>query len=242
MTAHSVVVVGDAHLGAIPDVNEEAMLAFLDHVPALGDALLVTGDLFDFWFTWRRVIPRPAIRTTAALVTLARRLPVMMIGGNHDRWGHDFWNRESGVRFEPHRLELDVGGLRVLTLHGDGMHREHLSADLLNRIINAPSVIRAVAALPPGIAFWAADRLRHNAEYAAAHPELADAAAIRQHAVAEQLLRDQPGLGAVVMGHTHRAAVREVAPGRWYLNPGAWLDGHCYGLLDGTGAALHRFS
>lgn len=234
--------VGDAHLGAIPGVNEEAMLAFLDHVPALGDALLVTGDLFDFWFTWRRVIPRLAIRTTAALMTLARRLPVMMVGGNHDRWGHDFWNRESGVRFEPHRLELAVDGRRVLTLHGDGMHREHPSADLLNRVINAPSVIRAVAALPPGIAFWAADRLRHDAEYAASHPEIADAAAIRQHTVAQKLLSEEPELGAVVMGHTHRAAVHEVAPGRWYLNPGAWLDGHRYGLLDGTSATLHRFS
>ena len=81
------VIVSDAHLGSVPDRVEEAFLAFLDHVPALGDGLLVNGDLFDFWFAYRRVIPRAGIRVVARLAELARRLPVAMTGGNHDRWG-----------------------------------------------------------------------------------------------------------------------------------------------------------
>lgn len=218
------------------------MLAFLDAVPSLGDTLLVTGDLFDFWFTWPKVIPRHAIRTTAALVSLARRFPVCMIGGNHDRWGSGFWDREAGLRFEPHRLELQVGERRVLALHGDGLHREHLRANVLNQFINSPLAIRAVAALPSSIAFWAADRLQHNPAYAAAHPGIVEQAATRQRVLAETMLRDDASLGAIVMGHTHRAAAHELFPGRWYLNPGAWLDGHAYGILDGTGASLHRFS
>jgi predicted phosphodiesterase len=44
------------------------------------------------------------------------------------------------------------------------------------------------------------------------------------------------------MGHTHAAAVVETSPGRWYLNPGAWLDGHRYATLDADGARLHQFS
>lgn len=218
------------------------MVAFLDAVPSLGDALLVTGDLFDFWFTWRRVIPRQAIRTTAALVQLARRFPVMMVGGNHDRWGSTFWDREVGLRFEAHRLECQVAGRRVLAVHGDGMHKEHLRANLLNRLINSPTIIRAVAALPPSLTFWAADRLQHDAAYATAHPEISEAAMARQRVIAEGLLAADAGLAAVVMGHTHRAAAVEVAPGRWYLNPGAWLDGHAYGILDADGASLHHFS
>jgi UDP-2,3-diacylglucosamine hydrolase len=234
-------VVGDAHLGAESAANEEAMLAFLDAVPSLGDALLVTGDLFDFWFTWPKTIPRHAIRTTAALVTLARRLPVHMVGGNHDRWGQGFWDREAGLRFDPHRLELDVAGRRVLAIHGDGMHREHLRANVLNQLINSPTVIRAVAALPSSFGFWAADLFQHDPSYAAAHPEIVEAGVARQRSLAERLMAEEPHLTAIVMGHTHRAVASELAPGRWYLNPGAWLDGHAYGLLDADGATLHHF-
>jgi UDP-2,3-diacylglucosamine hydrolase len=218
------------------------MLAFLDAVPSLGDALLVTGDLFDFWFTWRRLIPRQAIRTTAALIHLARRFPVMMVGGNHDRWGSTFWDDEAGLRFDAHRLELQVAGRRVLAVHGDGMHKEHLRANVLNRLINSPTVIRAVATIPSTLTFWAADVLQHNPAYAATHPEISEAAMVRQRGIAEELLAADPGLGAVVMGHTHRPAAVDVGGGRWYLNPGAWLDGHAYGLLDAAGATLHRFS
>lgn len=218
------------------------MLAFLDAVPSLGDALLVTGDLFDFWFTWRRVIPRQAIRTTAALVHLARRFPVTMVGGNHDRWGSTFWDEEVGLRFDPHRLRIDVAGRPVLAVHGDGMHREHLRANVLNRLINSPAVIRTVAAMPASWTFWAADRFQHDPQYAARHPEISEAAMERQARLAVTLLNAEPDLAAVVMGHTHRAAAREVSPGRWYLNPGAWLDGRGYGLLDANGATLHRFS
>ncbi len=218
------------------------MLAFLDAVPSLGDALLVTGDLFDFWFTWPRTIPRQAIRTTAALITLARRLPVHMVGGNHDRWGRDFWDREAGLHFDPHRLELELAGRRVLAVHGDGMHREHFRANVLNQLINSPTVIRAVATLPSALAFWAADRLQHDPSQAAAHPELVEAGVTRQRALAERLMVEDRGLGAIVMGHTHHPAAAEMSPGCWYLNPGAWLDGHAYGLLDADGATLHRFS
>lgn len=241
MIGHRLVVVGDAHLGAAPRADEDALIALLDAVPTLGDALLVTGDLYDFWFSYRRVIPRHAARVTAALITLARRLPVLMIGGNHDRWGGGFWE-ETGIRFAPHRLPFEAAGRRVLAVHGDGMHPERLSASLLNTLINSRPLIAAFRHVPPGIGFRVADALGHDPAFARAHPEVVEAAARRQRAIAERLLGDDPAIGALIMGHTHREAAEELAPGRWYLNPGAWLDGHRYALLDATGARLARFS
>lgn len=218
------------------------MLAFLDAVPSLGDVLLVTGDLYDFWYTWPRVIPRHAVRTTAALIALARRMPVAMVGGNHDRWGSGFWDAEAGLAFHSHRLDYQLGAQRLFLLHGDGLHREHLRANLLNRLINSPAVIRAFALVPPGLGFWMADRFQHDPAYAASRPEIVVEGARRQRAIAERLLVDDPGRSAVIMGHTHHAVAEEIFPGRWYLNPGAWLDGHRYGILSPGGATLHRFS
>ena len=110
---HTLVVVSDAHLGVTPPAVEEALLAFLDAVPTLGDSLLLNGDLFDFWFAYSRVVPRRGFRVAATLATLARRMPVLMVGGNHDRWGGDFWSRDLGLRFEPYRLTFRLGRLGV---------------------------------------------------------------------------------------------------------------------------------
>jgi UDP-2,3-diacylglucosamine pyrophosphatase LpxH len=69
-----------------------------------------------------------------------------------------------------------------------------------------------------------------------------DAAAARQRAWAEKLLADDAELGLVVMGHTHRAAAVEVAPGRHYVNPGAWFDGLRYAVVTPRTAELRRFT
>ena len=106
---HTLVVVSDAHLGVTPPAVEAALLAFLEAVPTLGDCLLINGDLFDFWFSYSRVIPRRGFHVAAALARPARRMPVLMVGGNHDRWGGDFWERDLGSRFHPHRLTFELG-------------------------------------------------------------------------------------------------------------------------------------
>ncbi len=51
----------------------------------------------------------------------------------------------------------------------------------------------------------------------------------------------QPDLGMIVMGHTHISAQQEMGLGKVYFNPGAWLDGHKYGVVTAGGAELKRF-
>src|SRR2546426_5474038 len=65
--ASRVVVVADAHLGQVPPAVAVAFHRFLDAVPDLGDALLINGDLFDFWFEYGSVIPRRHFGTVAKL-------------------------------------------------------------------------------------------------------------------------------------------------------------------------------
>lgn len=242
MIGERLVVVADAHLNASAPADEAAFLAFLDAVPRLGDSLLLAGDIYDFWFTWRRQVPRACIRVTSAIISLARHFPILMLGGNHDRWGDTFWGAETGLQFATRELRFRVGQRQVLAVHGDGLHEERRSAAVLNRLLDSRAVIAAFRMLPASWGFRIADTLGHDPAHAAAHPEIVDAAAARQAEWARRALLGDPGLGAVIMGHTHRAVVAEVAPGRWYLNPGAWLGEHRYGVLDAAGARLATFS
>ncbi len=241
MIGQRLVVVADAHLGAAPPASEEAFLAFLDTVPSLGDSLLLAGDVFDYWFSYRRLVPRRNFRVTASLVHLTRTMPVLMVGGNHDRWGDSFWDQDAGVRFDPHQLRFTIGGRDVLAVHGDGLHEERRSASVLHRLTSSPFVIGAYRLLHPDLGFWIADRMGHSLGYGRAHPQVTAAAAERQRAWATATLDVDPTLGAVIMGHTHRDAVIEHRPGQWYLNPGPWLEEHRYGILDVDGARVETF-
>ncbi|MGH7497646.1 MAG: UDP-2,3-diacylglucosamine diphosphatase [Gemmatimonadales bacterium] len=242
MLGHALVVVSDAHLGATPPSVEEAFLSFLDEVPTLGDCLLINGDLFDFWFSYSRVIPRRGFHVAAALHQLARRLPVLMVGGNHDRWGGDFWEKEVGVRFHPQRLDFSVGSRQVAAIHGDGLTEPKRWATLLHRLINHPVTAGVYRSLHPEIGFRLVDYLSPRLGDHTPDEGLLRDAALRQTGWAARLLDAEPELGLVVMGHTHRAELTEVSPGREYLNPGAWFDGWRYAVVTETRSDLRRFS
>ncbi len=237
----TLVVVSDAHLGAAPAAAEEALLAFLEAVPGLGDCLLVNGDLFDFWFSYSRVVPRRGFHVAAALARLGQRLPIVMIGGNHDRWGGSFWDREVGIRFEPHRASFDIGNRRVAAIHGDGLTEPRLRATVLHRVINHPITAAVYRALHPELGLRIVDALSpHLGDHSPDPAKLANAAA-RQRRWAGDLFTREPDLGLVIMGHTHQPALAEPVAGRQYLNPGAWFDGFRYAVATGSGAELRQF-
>lgn len=238
----TLVVVSDAHLGYAPPAVEAALLEFLDAVPSLGDALLVNGDLFEFWFAYRRVVPRHAFRIAAALTGLARRLPVYMVGGNHDRWGLEFWDREAGVRYGRDRLEFGAAGRRVLAIHGDGLRHPRRLTRLMQRLVSGRTASLAYRALHPEIGFPLVHRLSARLGEHGLRGPAVEAAAAGQRAWAEERLAADRSIDLLVLGHTHRAALVEVAPGRHYLNPGAWFDQRRYALVQRDGVELRQFT
>jgi UDP-2,3-diacylglucosamine hydrolase len=241
MPASRLVIVSDAHLGAAPANTEAALEAFLEAVPGLGDALLVNGDLFDFWFVYRHAIPRRGARVLALLGALARKIPVVMTGGNHDRWGDSFWERDLGIRFSGGELRFDVGALRVLALHGDGVAEVHWKARVMHHVTRHPAAVAAYRLLHPDFGIWLVDKLSGSLADHTRDPAVLDEASARQRTWAADRLRDTPEVGLLVMGHTHRPSVVEVAPGRRYLNPGAWIDGQRYAIATVDGVELKQF-
>ncbi len=243
MLGSTLVVVADAHLGAAAPAVTEGFLAFLARVPALGDALLVNGDLFDFWFSYRHVVPREGFAVAAALAQLGRAgIRIAMVGGNHDRWGDDFWQRDAGLAFDRHRLRFGVGRRTVLAVHGDGLTETRRRARLLNRVLASPVAEAAYRLIHPDLAVGLVRRLApHLGDDPLPAPAILDEAQRRQESWAQAEFARDPALDTIVMGHTHRAAARELAPGKLYLNPGAWFDGFRYAVLRDDGATLHTF-
>jgi UDP-2,3-diacylglucosamine hydrolase len=234
-------IVSDAHLGVASPQIERSFVSFLRGLSSEARSLIINGDLFDFWFTYSRVIPRRGFHVAAALARLRRQLPIVMVGGNHDRWDRDFWVRDLGLSFSPRRATFEIGCRTVAAIHGDGLAEPRWQAQLIHRVIQHPATAAVYRVLHPDLGLRMVDLLSPMlGDHTVDDAKLTRAAA-RQQAWAERLLADESRVGLLVMSHTHRAVLEELTAGRQYLNPGAWFDGFRYAVATESGAELRSF-
>lgn len=240
-------ILSDAHLGSAPPEAERTLLALLAHAKLEAKTVIINGDLFDFWFEWRHVMPRVGFRTLAALADLQQAgVEVLWIAGNHDCWGGEIATADVGVTFHVGPWRGEIGGWRALIEHGDG----------LRDLEDAPyRRLRSVLRNP--LAIWAFRRLLH--------PDWATALARKSShtsrnmrprdggeglkRVARNRLESEASTDLYVFGHSHVGALERTAHGV-FANPGAWMDSpqclrvtpESISLSTFDGSALHSVS
>jgi len=238
-----VIVVADAHLGQVPPAVGTAFHAFLDDVPQPGDHLVLTGDLFDFWFEYASVIPRKHFATVAKLQEVRTRgVSITFVGGNHDRWGGSFFTRDLGIQFFGGEAELDLNGRRAFIAHGDGLTEQHWSGALMHRVLRHRVTVAVFRVLHPTIGFWIADFFSRHLADSTKDRAVLDRAAAAQRKWAAEFLERHPAVQLVIMAHTHRPVVERWPDGRTYLNPGAFLDGGRYAVITPEAVELKQFT
>ena len=233
MVSRPTLIVSDAHLGAVPSENERAFGAFLERVPALAGELLINGDLFDFWFEYRTVIVSRHFQTLRRLAEIVDAgVRVRLVGGNHDAWGGEFLRDQIGVELLEGPLVTEIGGRRAYVAHGDGLGGGDWGYRVLKRVTRSGAGRSLFRLVHPDLGTRVARLVSATSDKQAAGPGDEDARADRLSRHADELLRSDPSLQLVVFGHAHRPELREVEPGRHYLNAGDWIH-HCtYALVD----------
>jgi UDP-2,3-diacylglucosamine hydrolase len=217
-------VISDVHVGHAPPEVERALLSFLRSLPGRAGSLLINGDLFEFWFEWRSVVPRSGVRVLAALMDLRDAgIPMRMIAGNHDCWGGDVL-RDAGVEFGFGPWTGLLAGWRARVEHGDGLRIvEDRRYRALRRVLRNPLAIRAFRVLHPDLA----SRLAMGSSNASRSYQPRDGGR-GLRAVAAAALAMDPALELLIYGHSHVAALERLPSGNVYANAGSWLDAPTY--------------
>ena len=230
-------VISDVHLGYAPESVERSLLSFLRALPGRANSLLINGDLFEFWFEWRTVVPRSGVRVLAALMDLRDAgIPMTMLAGNHDCWGGDVL-REAGIDFQFGPLTGLVGGWRARVEHGDGLRpEEDKGYRLLRRVLRNRLAIRAFGALHPDLA----SRLAMGSSQTSRNYQPRDEGR-GLRAVAEQQLAADPRLELLILGHSHVAALERTRSVGVYANAGSWLDAPTYLVVTNDRIALREW-
>lgn len=166
--------VSDVHLGldvANPKDRERRFADFLNSLPENTDALYLLGDIWDFWYEYRDVVPKGYVRVLAALQSLMDRgVKVYFFQGNHDIWTYSYFEELGMIRLQqPHVVE--IGQSTFCIGHGDGLGPVPLGYRILRWIFHNKVIQFLFSMLHPWLAFrlgnnWSkGNRLSRNEEY-----------------------------------------------------------------------------
>lgn len=166
--------VSDVHLGlqvGDPADREERFVSFLRGIAPDAGRLYLLGDIFDFWYEYRDVVPKGYYRVFAAIDELIRSgVEVYFFQGNHDVWTYHYFE-EIGMKRLEQPAVVEVGGLRLCLGHGDGLGPVPFGYRLLRSIFHCRFLQRLFSTLHPWIAFrlgngWSRhNRLARHEEY-----------------------------------------------------------------------------
>ncbi|RMI14565.1 MAG: UDP-2,3-diacylglucosamine diphosphatase [Calditrichaeota bacterium] len=224
--------ISDVHLGMRKGESEtereDRLLKFFDHVGIYGDRLIIVGDLFDFWFEYRTVIPRGYMRTLSALNQL-RELgkELHYVAGNHDFWMRDFLPRELGIQIHFDAFKYTIAGKHFYIHHGDGIAKWDKGYRLLKRIFRNRINIFLYSLLHPDLGIPLAKWVSHLSRQHTFRGDVPDDTDYRQ----EAMRRFEEGYDYVVFGHLHYPTLQEYGE-KVYVNLGDWIRHFSYGVFN----------
>jgi UDP-2,3-diacylglucosamine hydrolase len=229
----------DAHLGFAPASVHRQVLSFLKYLRGTAGAVIINGDLFEFWFEWKTVIPRSSFRILAALADLRDAgTPVIMIAGNHDCWGGEILTKDVGVDYRLEAWEGSLAGWASRVEHGDGLRpEEDRGYRALRRVLRNKLAISVFRWLHPDLATPLAG--------GSSHASRTYAARVRGQGLrdsASRALAARPDLELIVYGHSHVASLERLAGKQIYGNPGSWLDRPCFLRITPERVALREWT
>ncbi|HEX9912375.1 MAG TPA: UDP-2,3-diacylglucosamine diphosphatase, partial [candidate division Zixibacteria bacterium] len=148
--------ISDAHLGsnspAKEKLKEERLLLFLEQIKKDSQALYILGDLFEFWFEYKNVIPKnhfPVLMKLKELIDLG--IPITYLVGNHDFWLGDSLTEQVGMKIVKHPLSVEHQGKIIYLIHGDGLAKKDIGYRILKKILRNRINIFLYKLIPPDI-------------------------------------------------------------------------------------------
>ncbi len=235
--------ISDIHLGAPslkPEFEEKrktALLKFMDMVEKNGSRMIIVGDLFDFWYEYKSVVPKAFFWLYAKLACMVENgVPIDYIAGNHDFYLGEFFSKYLGLRIYQDGFSEKIGGKNFLVIHGDGLALRDSGYRMLKKILRGRLVRSLIKWIHPDIGFSLARLFSKKSREYTTSKDFGETDGMLLFA--ENKVKE--GYDVVVMGHNHVPKFERFGNGI-YVNLGDWLGNFTYGIFDGNEMQLLRW-
>jgi UDP-2,3-diacylglucosamine hydrolase len=228
----------DFHLGA-PDYSsslerEKRIIRFLDEAKKDADEIFILGDIFDFWFEYKHVVPRGFVRLLGKLAELTDSgLPVHVLIGNHDMWIFDYLPKETGVVIHREPIRRTWNGIECYIGHGDGLGPGDHGYKFIKRVFRSRLCQWLFARLHPNFGmgmghFWSGTSRKKSYEndrkfLGTENEWLA--------IYCRDMLKSEH-FDIFVFGHRHLPMDIQLNDKSRYINLGDWISNFTYAVLE----------
>ena len=223
--------ISDIHLGlqdiAQEEAKEKKLVHFLKFAETNCDELFIVGDLFDYWFEYKRVYQKGFYRTLAALKDLSEKnIKFHYFIGNHDFLHRDFFEKEFGAIMHPDRSSFELNGKKFFIAHGDGMVSNDMGYNILKWILRNKFFQWLYYLIHPDLGIGIASKTSKSSRVYTDKKNYGEIDGLYEAAKK----KIDEGFDYVLFGHLHKRIWQTYKNGN-YINLGSWLDKPCYGVF-----------
>lgn len=247
----------DTHLGApyMKDAHnaERRVVRFLDSIKSDAAEIFLLGDILDYWYEYRYVVPRGYVRFFGKLAELADAgIKITWIIGNHDIWIFDYIPEELGVEVIDGVLDRDVLGTRMVMAHGDGIWQESRKFKMLRNLFRNKFCQRLFSSIHPRWTVPFAYSWSHHSRESGGFESVVK---IEGNCKSDRIGRNLEGLTSFcqdylvkepecryfLFGHLHEVVEEKIGEKSEMIILGDWITHFSYAVFDGKCMEVNYF-
>ncbi|WP_198679955.1 UDP-2,3-diacylglucosamine diphosphatase [Aureibaculum luteum] len=236
----------DQHLG-LPNhkdslVREKIFIKWLDTVKQDAEAIFLLGDLFDFWFEYKKVVPKGFIRVLGKLAEIRDSgIPIYFFVGNHDLWMDDYFEKELNIPVYHKPKEYTINNKTFLIGHGDGLGPGDKGYKRMKKVFTNPVSKWLYRWLHPDIGMRLGVYLSTKNKMISGDED-AKFLGEENEWLAQYCKRklETKHYDYFIFGHRHLPMEIEVGDNSKYINLGDWINHLTYGVFDGDTIELKK--
>lgn len=237
----------DYHLG-VPNAEESRkretlVVQWLDEIKADAEEVYLLGDLFDFWFEYKHVVPKGHIRLLGKIAELCDAgIRVNIFVGNHDLWMWDYLPQELGVTVYREAIERDYNGKIFFIHHGDGKGPGDKGFKLMKKVFTNPFFQWCFKWIHPDVGIGMANYFSGQSSKKTRHKDAVFLGEEREW-LAQYARRKLSGrhYDYFIFGHRHLPLNIKIAENSTYINLGDWISHFTYAVFDGKELELKHY-
>ena len=238
----------DFHLGVPTHAEslerEKKIISWLDEIKEDAKSIYLLGDIFDFWFEYKAVVPKGFVRLLGKLAELSDNgTDIFLIKGNHDLWMHDYFPKEVGVQIIEDKTILSENGKKIFLAHGDGLGPGDFGYKMIKKIFTNKICQWLFAKLHPNFGldiahFWSKrSRIANNKNLEQFLGEEKEWLV----SYCKEKQKENP-VDYYIFGHRHLPLEIEIDTKAKYINLGDWIHHNSYAVFDGENLILEYFN